>query len=132
MPSPSTGSYTVFAPKFFALVGKTGNVGLLTTGLFGVLKLLASLACALFVIDYLGRTRAVTIGIVLQGITALYMALYLKYGYLGKDFTNPTSSQKHAANAALASIFIAGIGWAFGVNSIQYLGEWLDQAIPQL
>lgn len=117
------GSFTVFAPKFFSLVGQTGNTGLLTTGLFGIVKLVVSLLCAVFVIDLLGRKRAVTAGIMLQGISALYLALYLKIGYLGQQGSDAPASEsnKRAADAGIFFIFLSGVGWALGINSIQYL-----------
>lgn len=115
------GSFTVFAPKFLALVGKTGNTGLLTTGLFGIVKLIASVTCAIFVIDLLGRRRCVSIGIILQAIAALYLAIYLKVAYVGQDTSDPSPSQKRAATGGVVMIFVSGIGWAFGVNSVQYL-----------
>lgn len=113
------GSFTVFAPRFFELVGQTGNTGLLTTGLFGVVKLVVSLLCAVFVIDLLGRKRAVSAGILLQGLSALYLALYLKIAYVDKKVTEETASaaDKHAANAGIFFIFLSGVGWALGINA---------------
>ncbi|CAO1638665.1 unnamed protein product [Sympodiomycopsis kandeliae] len=117
------GSFTVFAPKFFELLGKTGNVGLLTTGLFGIVKLVVSLLCAVFVIDLLGRKRAVTTGIAIQGISALYLALYLKINLVDKTVTaeNASEADKRAADAGIFFIFMSGVGWALGINAIQYL-----------
>ena len=35
------------APQFFAMVGVASNVGLLTTAVFGVVKFIAAISCAL-------------------------------------------------------------------------------------
>ena len=58
-------SITIYAPTFFAMLGTTGqSEKLFATAIFGVVKLVASLVCALFLVDMLGRKRALTYGTV--------------------------------------------------------------------
>lgn len=65
---------TVYAPDLFNIVGITGEEqALLSTAIFGVVKLVAAIVCALFLVDTLGRKRALVIGITLQTIAMFYV-----------------------------------------------------------
>ncbi|PGH15205.1 hypothetical protein AJ79_02570 [Helicocarpus griseus UAMH5409] len=115
-------SITIYAPKFFAMLGTTGqSEKLFATAIFGVVKLISSLACALFVVDFLGRKRALGYGITLQFLSMLYVAIYLAIVPSIKDGVQPEGHAKRAGTAAIVAIYVSGVGWALGWNSIQYL-----------
>jgi sugar porter (SP) family MFS transporter len=119
------GSITIYAPDFFAALGVSAqSTKLFATGIFGIVKLVASLACALFLVDYLGRKRSLTIGICLQLFAMLYVAIYLTIvPAISEDetATHVSSAASHAGTGAIAMIYVSGVGWALGWNSIQYL-----------
>ena len=72
------GSITVYAPDLFKLLGVTGkNESLLVTAVFGIVKLVAAILCALFLVDVIGRKRALLLGITLQAIAMVYIAGFL-------------------------------------------------------
>ncbi|KAH7389847.1 MFS quinate transporter-like protein [Pyrenochaeta sp. MPI-SDFR-AT-0127] len=116
-------SITIYAPQYFAMMGTTGqNEKLFATAIFGVVKFVSSILCALFLIDYFGRKRALSTGITLQLCSMLYMAIFLLIDNKVSDKSVPqTASQKHAAMGAIVMIYFSGFGWALGWNSIQYL-----------
>jgi hypothetical protein len=118
------GSITLYAVDLFALLGITGtNEALLATAVFGIVKLVAAIICALFLVDVIGRKRSLLIGITLQSISMIYVAGFLTaIPQLGtvKGFTLP-KSQIGASRGAIAMIFVSGFGWALGWNSMQYL-----------
>ncbi|SYW80273.1 related to Quinate permease [Ustilago bromivora] len=118
------GVYTVFAPKIFGLLGVPGGqrTKLLTTGIFGIVKLLSSFAAAFFLVDMLGRKTAVTTGLLLQSICSLYLALFLKFT-AGVTKANETHADKSAATGAIFFFYLSGLAWAIGVNSVQYLSQ---------
>lgn len=118
------GVYTVFAPKIFGLLGVPGGykTKLFTTGVFGIVKLVSSLAAAFFLVDLLGRKTAVTVGLLLQSICSLYLALFLKFT-VGVTKANETHSDKSAATGAIFFFYLSGLAWAIGVNSVQYLTQ---------
>ncbi|PYI04644.1 general substrate transporter [Aspergillus sclerotiicarbonarius CBS 121057] len=129
-----TNAITTYAPKFFSLLGVTGkSEKLLKTAIFGAVKLAAALFCAIFFIDQIGRKRSLMAGITLQLLALLYVAIYL-------TVTTSLSSDTHsgdvhrAAIAAIASIYVTGIGYAFGWNSVQYLinAEMLPSSVRTL
>ncbi|KAG5914898.1 hypothetical protein E4U42_000266 [Claviceps africana] len=61
------GSVTLYAVDLFKLLGIRGaQQGLLITAVFGIVKLISALVCALFLVDVVGRKRALLTGITLQ------------------------------------------------------------------
>lgn len=123
-PWSGAGSITLYAPDLFAIIGIGGSEeGLLVTGVFGIVKLVASIVCALFLVDVIGRKRALLIGIALQTISMIYVAAFLtaipELGVVD-GFVLP-QSQKAASTGAIAMIYISGFGWALGWNSMIYL-----------
>jgi hypothetical protein len=118
------GSITLYAPDLFKILGITGSEeGLLVTAVFGIVKLFAALLCALFLVDVIGRKRALLTGITLQSIAMIYVAAFLtaipELGVV-EGFVLP-ESQKGASRGAIAMIYVSGFGWALGWNSMQYL-----------
>ncbi|KAJ5798609.1 Major facilitator superfamily domain general substrate transporter [Penicillium pulvis] len=118
------GSITVYATDLFKLLGISGNnENLLVTAIFGIIKLIAAVICALFLVDVIGRKRALLLGITLQAISMIYVAGFLtavpEMGIVS-NFVLP-ENQKGASKGAIAMIYISGAGWALGWNSMQYV-----------
>lgn len=118
------GSITLYAPDLFKLIGITGSEeGLLVTAIFGIVKLIAAISCALFLVDVIGRKRALLTGITLQALAMIYVAGFLtaipELGVV-EGFVVP-DHQKAASRGAIAMIYVSGFGWALGWNSMQYL-----------
>ncbi|ETN44193.1 uncharacterized protein HMPREF1541_10744 [Cyphellophora europaea CBS 101466] len=116
-------SITIYAPDMFALLGTTGQrEKLFATAIFGVVKFVASIMCALFLVDVIGRKRALSIGIILQAVSMCYVAAFLTaVPGIDEEGFEFTPSQKKASTGAIVMIYISGFGWAMGWNSIQYL-----------
>jgi hypothetical protein len=118
------GSITVYATDLFKLLGITGNnTNLLVTAVFGIVKLIAAIICALFLVDVIGRKRALLLGITLQAISMVYIAGFLtavpEMGVV-EGFKLP-KNKKRASEGAISMIYLSGFGWALGWNSMQYL-----------
>jgi hypothetical protein len=116
-------SITIYAPQYFEMMGTTGQQEkLFATAIFGLVKLISSLLCALVLIDYIGRKRALSSGITLQLFSMLYMAIFLFIDRsVGEEGAPQSASMKAAAKGAIFFIYVSGFGWALGWNSIQYL-----------
>jgi hypothetical protein len=115
-------SITVYAPDFFALLGTKGqNQKLFATAIFGVVKFIAAIVCALFLIDFIGRKRSLGIGITLQTVSMMYIAAFLTAVPQLEEGEEFTKTQKKASVGAIVMIYFSGFGWAMGWNSIQYL-----------
>ncbi|RAK98503.1 general substrate transporter [Aspergillus ibericus CBS 121593] len=129
-----TNAITTYAPKFFSLLGVTGqSEKLLKTAIFGAVKLAAALICAIFFIDQIGRKRSLMSGITLQLLALLYIAIFLTVTSSLSVDTHSGAAHR-AAIAAIASIYVTGIGYAFGWNSVQYLinAEMLPSSVRTL
>lgn len=110
-------SITIYAPDFFALLGTKGqNEKLFATAIFGVVKFVAAILCALFLVDVVGRKRSLAIGITLQAFSMAYIASFLSAVPQLVEGQSFTSSQQHAATGAIVMIYISGFGWAMGWN----------------
>ncbi|KAK8184994.1 general substrate transporter [Phyllosticta capitalensis] len=116
-------SITIYAPNYFRMMGVTGqSEKLFATAIFGLVKFISALTCALFLVDFIGRKRSLGIGITLQLVSMLYMALFLAIDDgASEKGTSQSPSQKHAALGAIVFIYFSGFGWALGWNSVQYL-----------
>jgi sugar porter (SP) family MFS transporter len=116
-------SITIYAPRYFAMMGTTGqSEKLFATAIFGLVKFISSIICAFVLIDLIGRKRALSSGITIQLVSMLYMAIFLLIDNKVSDKTVVQSpSQKRAAMGAIVAIYFSGFGWALGWNSIQYL-----------
>ncbi|KAI9038381.1 putative MFS quinate transporter [Aspergillus affinis] len=118
------GSITLYAPDLFKILGIEGeNESLLVTGVFGIVKLVSAVVCALFLVDVIGRKRALLLGITLQAIAMIYIAGFLTSSPemgVDKSFVLP-EKDKPASRGAIAMMYISGVGWALGWNSMQYL-----------
>ena len=115
-------SITIYAPDFFTLLGTKGqNEALFATAIFGVVKFVAAILCALFLVDLIGRKRSLGIGIGLQMVSMMYIAIFLTVIPQLDGHRRATTSQRHASTGAIVMIYFSGFGWAMGWNSIQYL-----------
>lgn len=115
-------SITIYAPEFFALLGTTGSSEkLFATAIFGVVKFVSALICAFFLVDFIGRKRSLSTGIIIQFVSMLYIAIYLTAVPGISKGEVQSSTAKHAGTGAIAFIYFSGVGWALGWNSIQYL-----------
>lgn len=71
-----------------------------------------------------GRKRSVFLGISLQTLAALYLTIFISQINPDVDATSAapkSANEQRASIAAIVMIFVSGIGWAFGFNTIQYL-----------
>jgi MFS family permease len=111
---------TAYAPELFSLFGINGqSEKLFITAVFGAAKFIASLICAVLLIDHIGRKRSLVSGILVQEVAMLYVAIYLTVESFSSS--DESGSVKNAAIAAIVFIYFVGIGWAMGWNSIQYI-----------
>lgn len=127
-------SITIYAPEYFAMMGTTGSQEkLFATAIFGVVKFVSALICALFLIDFIGRKRALSIGITIQFVTMLYMAIFLLVDTsVGTDGAVQSASQKSAAMGAIVMIYFSGFGWAMGSSRLVCFLEHLSLTLHRL
>ncbi|KAH7355657.1 putative MFS quinate transporter [Pyrenochaeta sp. MPI-SDFR-AT-0127] len=104
---------TYYISDIFQYAGVRGSeTSLITSGAYGLVKLVITMVFAWGLIDKIGRRRCFLAGLSLQGITHVYMAIY--FGIIGQG-------NAHASNAAIASVFIYATGWSIGLCTIPYI-----------
>ncbi|KAL2831457.1 general substrate transporter [Aspergillus cavernicola] len=108
---------TYYIPEIFTYAGITGsNTSLITSGVYGVVKLIFTMLFTWGLVDIIGRRRCMLTGITLQCITHIYMSIYMSVFR-----TQTPSPNKSASDAAIASVFIYAVGWSIGLCTVQYL-----------
>lgn len=105
---------TYYIAEIFRYAGvPSENQSLITSGAYGIVKLVFTMVFAWGIIDYLGRRPCFITGLLLQMLTHIYMAVYMGI-WVG-------SGNKSASDAAIASVFIYAVGWSIGLCTVQYL-----------
>ncbi|CAG9939799.1 unnamed protein product [Clonostachys rosea f. rosea IK726] len=105
---------TFYIPQIFKLAGVTSSdQSLITSGAYGAVKLVFTMLFAWCLVDIWGRRKTMFTGLWLQAVAHAWMAIYMS---LFSDGSN-----KHASNAAIASVFIYAVGWSIGLCNTQAL-----------
>lgn len=105
---------TYYIPQIFGYAGVSDSSSLLSSGLYGIVKLVFTMAFTWGMVDVIGRRRCFLVGITLQLAAHVYMAVYMSH--------QPSASQnKSASDAAIASVFVYAVGWSVGLCTVQYL-----------
>lgn len=114
---------TQYSPTILEYLGIAGEeTRFLTTGLYAIVKFCSTLLVAIFVIDFIGRRRALMTGITMQILTLLFIGIYLA---VTRNMTTEEVENKPSAQAAskvsIVAIFIHAVAWSVGWFSIPYL-----------
>ncbi|CAK7212652.1 hypothetical protein SCUCBS95973_001536 [Sporothrix curviconia] len=105
---------TYYIPQIFQYAGVGGaNASLITSGAYGLVKLVFTLVFTWGLVDYFGRRRCFIAGMLLQLVGHIYMSIYMAIFYQGDN--------KSASDAAIASVFIYAVGWSIGLCNVQAL-----------
>lgn len=106
---------TYYISTIFQYAGITGsNASLISSGAYGIVKLVFTMAFTWGLIDYFGRRRCALTGLSLQFLAHIYMGAYM-------GLQPGSADNENASNAAIASVFIYAVGWSIGLCTIPYL-----------
>lgn len=114
----SINAINYYSPTIFNSIGFTGTSnGLLATGIFGIVKMIATVLYAALLVDKVGRRNLLLIGGVGAGISMFYLA---GYSQISGSFerTPPLDS---GARAAVAMVYIYALFYGFSWNGIPWL-----------
>ncbi|RJE25357.1 MFS quinate transporter [Aspergillus sclerotialis] len=105
---------TYYIPQIFKYAGVVSDdISLITSGAYGVVKLVFTMVFTWGLVDIIGRRRCMLSGVGIQCITHIYMSIYMS---VFRDGHN-----KPASNAAIAAVFIYAVGWSIGLCTVPYL-----------
>ncbi|KPM46366.1 hypothetical protein AK830_g141 [Neonectria ditissima] len=112
-----TDSLNYFAPQIFSMIGvPEGSSSLLTTGVYGIVKLVTTILYVTLIVDRVGRRLPLMIGATIQATAMLYIGLYLR-------FENPEAGGGTTAGGIVGIIWIYlyAFGWSFGHSVAPYV-----------
>jgi sugar porter (SP) family MFS transporter len=105
-----TNAINTYAPTIFQNLGITGtSTSLFSTGIYGIVKVLACICFLLFMADSLGRRRSLLVSSVGQTLCMFYIGLYVRISPPVKGAPVPP-----AGYVALVAIFIFAAFFQFG------------------
>ncbi|KAH9227625.1 hypothetical protein K456DRAFT_1848097, partial [Colletotrichum gloeosporioides 23] len=107
-----------YSPTILRSIGFSGtDVGLLATGVYGMVKMMTKLVFMVFFVDRFGRRPALLIGAIGAMVAMFYLA---GYSALSGSFEGTTSADA-GARTALAIIYIYAIFYGFSWNGIPWI-----------
>lgn len=107
-----------YSPTIFKSIGFTGtSVGLLATGIFGIVKMVATMLYAFLLVDRVGRRPLLLVGGVGAGFSMFYLAGYSKIS--GSFGAVPPMDA--GARCAVAMVYIYSFFYGFSWNGIPWL-----------
>ncbi|KAF2645786.1 general substrate transporter [Massarina eburnea CBS 473.64] len=108
-----------YSPTILKSVGYTGtSVGLLATGIYGLVKMLTTLVFMVFFVDRFGRRPALLVGAAGAMVAMFYLAGYSK---MSGSFDGKSPPQDSGSQAALAMVYIYAIFYGFSWNGIPWI-----------
>ncbi len=108
----------LYSPTLFRAIG-IADTGLYT-GIFGVLKAVASLVFFIFLVDTWGRRPPLMFGAITSGLCLLYVAIYLKIGDPEAQAV-VSASTIMGGKAATAFILLFGVFYCLGWNGLAWV-----------
>ncbi|KAJ5365656.1 hypothetical protein N7517_008542 [Penicillium concentricum] len=106
---------TYYVTTIFQYAGVGGDAtSLVSSGAYGIVKLIFTMAFTWGLIDLLGRRRCTLAGLSLQLGAHIYMGIYM-------GLRPGSADNKNASNAAVASVFVYAVGWSIGLCTVPYL-----------
>lgn len=107
-----------YSVRIFGSVGFSGaDVSLLATGIFGVVKCVATILFMMFGIDKLGRRTSMIIGSAGAIVAMYYLAGYTK---VSGSF-NETATRDGGAYVAIVMIYVFAVFYAISWNGIPWV-----------
>ncbi|KAL5338185.1 hypothetical protein BJX70DRAFT_408854 [Aspergillus crustosus] len=114
-----TDSLNYYAPQIFQLIGVQGdNLSLLTTGVYGAVKVVATIFYVGYLVDRVGRRLPLLIGATIQATAMLYLALYLRFAGANTDTMGGTPA---GGIVGIVWIYLYAFGWSFGHSVACYI-----------
>ncbi|EAQ87472.1 hypothetical protein CHGG_04091 [Chaetomium globosum CBS 148.51] len=106
-----------YSPTIFESVGITGvNNGLFATGIYGLVRFIATMISMLWVVDRFGRTRMLMIGAAAMAFALFFIGAYIKIG-------QPSAQGGVSAGgyASIVMIYIYAVGWCFSYGGVPWI-----------
>ncbi|KAF2164290.1 hypothetical protein M409DRAFT_25170 [Zasmidium cellare ATCC 36951] len=117
-----TDSLNYYAPSIFELIGvKGGSNTLLTTGVYGIVKVVTTILYVGYLVDRIGRRLPLLVGASIQATAMLYLALYIRFAPGGNSSTDTVEGTPAGGIVGIVMIYLYDFGWSFGHSVACYV-----------
>ncbi|CAG9990367.1 unnamed protein product [Clonostachys byssicola] len=107
-----------YSPSIFASVGFTGSsVGLLATGIYGLVKVVSTLIFITWIVDRVGRRPPLIYGSLGALVAMLYLGIYTK---ISNAFSGQ-APRDAGAYVAITTIYVFGVFFCCSWNSVAWI-----------
>ncbi|KAJ5104918.1 sugar transporter [Penicillium alfredii] len=107
-----------YSPTIFRSIGFTGtSVGLLATGVYGLVKMATTAVFMIWIVDRFGRRPALLVGATGAAVAMFYLAIYSQVS--GSFDQAPPSDA--GARVAVAMVYLYAIFYGFSWNGIPWI-----------
>ncbi|KAJ5016316.1 putative quinate permease [Colletotrichum sp. SAR 10_99] len=111
-----------YSPSIFQSIGFTGtSVGLLATGIFGIVKAFATMLYMIWGVDALGRRQSLMIGSTGAAIALFYLGAYAKLSGSFEAGQLSAGDRTPGAYVAIVMIYIFAVFYAISWNGIPWI-----------
>ncbi|EUC61117.1 sugar porter (SP) family MFS transporter [Rhizoctonia solani AG-3 Rhs1AP] len=112
-----TGLFQYYSPTIFSSIGITGTSNsLFATGIYGVVKMVATLIALVWLVDRIGRRKPLIVGALVGALSMYYIA-----GFIAVAKPSGTGSPTPAGKFAAACIYIFAIAFCMSWNGISWI-----------
>ncbi|OJI84038.1 hypothetical protein ASPTUDRAFT_56004 [Aspergillus tubingensis CBS 134.48] len=120
-------SINYYSPTIFRSIGFTGtSVGLLATGVYGLVKMCTTMVFMIWIVDRFGRRGPLLVGAIGAAVAMFYLAIYSQ---LSQSFDQVPPSDS-GSRTAVAMIYIYAIFYGFSWNGIPWI--FASEVLPTL
>ncbi|KAF9075070.1 general substrate transporter [Rhodocollybia butyracea] len=92
-----------YSPTIFTSIGVTGSSGLLTTGVYGIIKMVGAGIWLMYLIDTLGRRKILMIGSIGGALSMYYIGAYIA---IAEPAEHPSTVLSAGGKSAVAFFYI--------------------------
>ncbi|KAJ5731838.1 sugar transporter [Penicillium malachiteum] len=111
-------SINYYSPTIFRPIGFTGtSVGLLATGVYGLVKMGTTVVFMIWIVDCLGRRDPLLVGAMGAAVAIFYLAIYSQ---VSQSFDHVPPSDA-GSRTAVAMVYIYAIFYGFSWNGIPWI-----------
>ncbi|KAH8879377.1 general substrate transporter [Thozetella sp. PMI_491] len=105
-----------YSPTIFKSIGVTGtSTGLFATGIYGLVRFIATMISMLWVVDRFGRTRMLMGGGAIMAFALWFIGVYVKVASPG------AGSVDAGGYASIVMIYVYAVGWCFSFGGVPWI-----------
>ncbi|KAL5116110.1 hypothetical protein ACEQ8H_006006 [Pleosporales sp. CAS-2024a] len=119
MQGAGSNAINFFSPRIFKSLGMTGqSAGLLGTGIYGIIRLIAVIIAMYFVVDKFGRKNMLISGAAVMLVAMWFIGAYVK---MANPIASKSTHLSGGGYAAVTFIYIYAVGFCFSYAGVPWI-----------